>query len=275
MSVILPSATPVIGSVLGVSAVGVWLSGRRDFLLRWLSFFAITPVLLLAGATGRTGAAGLAVTIGVVCGCEYARMVDLDRWTGLALLSGVLIAIGYSYQHHDIDTRLVLLLGVIVPVAGARTDHGMRQAAFVSWGVLWLGCSVTILLDLGSALVPLAMAVSVGDVAAYFGGSLARRYGSAWRPLGARLNGLSPNKTWAGVVSGGLAAICTLGVLGALTPGRAFAVTAGAVLGDLIESMVKRGSGVKDAGRWLPGFGGLLDRVDSLLGALLVLAVLS
>ena len=42
-------------------------------------------------------------------------------------------------------------------------------------------------------------------------------------------------------------------------------VAAGAIWGDLLESLIKREFGVKDAGAWLPGFGGLLDRADSLV----------
>jgi phosphatidate cytidylyltransferase len=275
MSIMLPAETPLLGGVLGISAIGVWLSGRREFVLRWLSFFAATPVLVLAASLGRPGAVGLAISIAVVCSWEYARMAGLDRYTTGALLIGVGTAIGFSVAHRNVPIQLLLLLSLLVPVIGARSQDGLRLAAIVAFGTLWLGCSVTALVDLGAQLLPIAVAVSLADVAAYFGGGFANRRAKRWPILALRLNRLSPNKTWSGAVAGTIAALVTLAVLNDFTAAAAIAVTGGAVFGDLIESMVKRGSGVKDAGKWLPGFGGLLDRVDSLLGALLVLAVLS
>jgi phosphatidate cytidylyltransferase len=122
--------------------------------------------------------------------------------------------------------------------------------------------------------------VWVADIAAYFGG---RRFGK--RKLAPSI---SPGKSWEGVYSGmaGVFALALawsaaesrfdtdslslygqllahLGLIGGLV---ALAFLAGmSVVGDLIESLVKRAAGAKDSSRLLPGHGGVLDRVDALL----------
>jgi len=64
-----------------------------------------------------------------------------------------------------------------------------------------------------------------------------------------------------------------LALLGVATVPMMVAVSVGGPAGDLLESMIKRGADVKNTGRWLPGSGGLLDRLDSLLIALSLVLV--
>jgi phosphatidate cytidylyltransferase len=114
----------------------------------------------------------------------------------------------------------------------------------------------------------------VGDAAAYFAGSA---WGRNRRKLAP---GISPNKSWvgfwAGLAGAALAAALWYLVVSACLPGMGAgglaAVTAagavlglGAVLGDLVESLLKREAGVKDSGTFFPGHGGVMDRIDSLI----------
>ena len=87
---------------------------------------------------------------------------------------------------------------------------------------------------------------------------------------------ISPGKTWSGLAGAAVGAYAAFAAFAFLHPAVSPLiywslpplVAVAGTIGDLLESWVKRAAGVKDAGTWLPGFGGLLDRIDSALVAL-------
>lgn len=112
------------------------------------------------------------------------------------------------------------------------------------------------------------------DIGAYFVGSLAG---------GAKLApSISPNKTWSGLIGGMcIAAVASAACGWAFGLGGSFAlavvgvgIAAVAQAGDLVESLAKRAAGVKDSGHIIPGHGGLLDRIDGLIAALVFVAAM-
>ncbi|MEX1196987.1 MAG: phosphatidate cytidylyltransferase [Pseudohongiellaceae bacterium] len=179
---------------------------------------------------------------------------------------------------------LAILFWLLVFVAIVRYPQGtslwdspllLAVAGWLTLLPVWWNLVYLKLLDEGGLLVfALIALVSIVDIGAYFSG---RAWGR--RKLAPAL---SPNKSWAGFW-GGLFACVALALLlvTAVHVGRqplealtwagltALAVLLGvaSVVGDLFESMLKRQRGVKDSGQFLPGHGGLLDRVDSLLAA--------
>lgn len=208
----------------------------------------------------------LGASLAAVAAAEYGRLCGLplaDR----AALGAVAVALPLiAWLEPGLLWRFVAagaLLAALVPVLAGDAASGARRAACGAFGVLWLA-SLSALVLLGSASLPLVLAVSAADVGAWCGGRLLR---------GPGLSPLSPAKRWGGVGGAALVGLGVLAVTRELTLPLALAVVAGAPLGDLLESMLKRGAGVKDAGGWLPGFGGLLDRVDSLLVALAVAVI--
>ena len=136
-----------------------------------------------------------------------------------------------------------------------------------SWGLLaWLHSEVT---D-GPLLILLLLAIVwSADSGAYFFGRALGRHKLA--------PGVSPGKTWEGVI-GGLVTAALVGALaGALSESAALpvamvaaATAALSVVGDLNVSMFKRNAGLKDSGRVLPGHGGVLDRADSVTAAVVM-----
>lgn len=172
-------------------------------------------------------------------------------------------------------------LGAAV-VAGLLASLIPEERGFVGWalavaGALWLGLSLGYFLSVlgwhvsagdhhGLRIVGTTLAAAMlGDIAALFAGSALGRHRLAPR--------ISPGKTVEGALASLAASVALFSGVSAWLLGLAWyhGVALGALLsvaaqgGDLVESALKRSAGVKDSGRLVPGHGGLLDRMDSLV----------
>lgn len=183
-----------------------------------------------------------------------------------------------------------VVLGVVLlrgGVAGWQT-HSRPLCWLLGLGLLvgsWLALVHAHARGVGFLLSVLTL-VWAADVVAYFAG---RAWGGRWfsRKLAV---GISPGKTWEGAMGGCVGVLVVAGlwiVWDQAHPGQAASLhtllwqhspvlaivawvflCAMSVVGDLVESLVKRGAGVKDSSGLLPGHGGVLDRVDALLPTL-------
>jgi phosphatidate cytidylyltransferase len=260
-------------ALLGVTGIAVALSRKPELITRWTTWALIVPVVGLPIWSGRGPTTVLAAALAVLAVVEYARLAGLARVDRGVLL---VLAVGYpSLAWLAADwlalVPLFALLCALPAVLSGDTEGGIRRAAFTAFGSIWICWSLAHLVVLWEDAFLVCFAAAATDVAAWCGGRGLRRFGWARRAL----SPLSPNKTVGGLAGAVLGAVVVLTLLGTVTPGLVLAVALGGVLGDLLESMIKRQAGVKDAGTWLPGFGGLLDRVDSLLLILPLAAVLA
>ncbi|MFD5098775.1 phosphatidate cytidylyltransferase [Streptomyces albidochromogenes] len=262
------SLAPYLGGALALGGIAVAASRRRELLIRWCAWAVGVPLVTGAFWWGRPGAAAVAVVVGVIAAMEFGALMRLGRWDRSVLaaaVAGVVLATWLAPGQELRAAAIGALAIAVVPLLAGDADQGLRRLGAGLLGLVWLGV-LAALVPLGASGLALFMAVSVADIVAYFAG----------RGLGGpRLSPLSPAKRWSGTLSGAAAGLGVLAVLSALSWPMAVAVAVGGPAGDLLESMVKRGARVKDAGSWLPGSGGLLDRIDSLLIALAVLLVLS
>ncbi|SDJ72710.1 phosphatidate cytidylyltransferase [Streptomyces indicus] len=273
----LSRAVPVVAGVLGTAGIAVAalparVRMRTELRRRWRTWAFAAPLFLGAFFLGTGGVAVFAAGLGVVAVAEYVRMAGLTRADQSVLVLAAMALPGLAWLAPG-ALGPQLALGALLLAAGpalltADAATGFTRACRTAFGLLWIPLGLACLVLLGETALAVGVAVAFGDVGAWCGGMALGRSG----PFARRLSALSPHKTWAGVLGCAAATAGALAVLGAFTFPVWAAVLAGCVLGDLLESMVKREAGVKDAGSWLPGFGGLLDRIDSLLVALLLTA---
>ncbi len=227
------------------------------------------------GGPWLAAACGAAV---VAMSYEWARMSEPDALTPAFVfsLAGSLGAVMFSSWLHLDYGAAWLGLCAVASATRRRTLTGVIETA---GGAIYIGLPPAVLLwlrDRGpdglETILALFAIIWAADSMAYFGGKLIGGPKVA--------EGLSPKKTWSGIICGvaaGAFAGYGCGTLFQAPESLAVAwfgigalIAFTGLMGDLIESFLKRRFGVKDASRLIPGHGGVLDRIDGLMAATLL-----
>ena len=268
----------------------------------------ITAVIMLAVLVAALWSASpvpfivLALVMTAAAAWEWARLNGVQGAGALALGAAIVLACGLSWWAGWVNEPfrawwLVVALWVVVGglLISVGVDGWSRVPAFLRlalgpaalW-VAWLAVVQARMVGVNFLLSVLAL-VAAADIAAYFAG---RAFGG--QLLARKLApSISPNKSWEGVF-GGMAGVLLLAALWIffdrqiapadwsrslyshlwqggglvwLVP-SVIALAGLSVVGDLVESLVKRAAGAKDSSQLLPGHGGVLDRIDAQLPTL-------
>ena len=246
---------------------------------RVLSSLALIPIIVAAIWFGDPWFTVIIALFAILGTTEFYRLAKASGGEPAASL-GLLLVLAFIIGAHSTDERVPPLLvttTILLPLIWLIWNQN-RAKAFLSWaftlaGVFYIGWTMShfvLLRELADGRDWVFMAILgtfACDTTAYFTGRVFGEHKMA--------PSISPGKTWegaAGGMTGAMAAVIALGLITGLDEiGYSKLVFLGLLLGlfaqigDLSESMLKRSSGVKDAGTIIPGHGGVLDRLDSII----------
>jgi len=250
--------------------------GSRNFVMRALAAAVLAPVAIAIAWLGGWLWA-LLVTLGAIgLYLEWLVIVGLVReWRATVPGAAALAIAGICLIAARLDAALVALTVGLVAVALLSPEWRNWSATGFFYAAAAEVASVLVRLDPDhgfAALFFVLLVVWAADIGGYFAGR-----GIGGPKLWPRV---SPKKTWAGAIggfAGGLAVAGGFAVVGAGKAGPLLALAAFlsviSQLGDLFESAVKRRFGVKDSSHIIPGHGGLLDRLDGFVAAVVAAAI--
>lgn len=234
------------------------------------------PLVLIPIYLGGVWFALLILAGALLAGFEFYNLLEKGeyhplRWIGLTWII-LFVLSGWIPQY--VPFRAVLVAGLIITLTGTLPRVENPAGVWMSTGMVAIYIGTVASLTIAMRQLPMGIwwltfgfvITWANDVAAYFTGVTLGR-NKLWPRL-------SPKKTWEGTAGGWLAAALTAIAIAWLSPLEQPLYFAGLVgltcgilglLGDLSISMLKRQMGVKESGRFMPGHGGILDRLDSLL----------
>jgi phosphatidate cytidylyltransferase len=249
----------------------------HNLLLRIVASVVMAPLAIAMAYGGGWLWTGLVTVAAIGLYAEWLAVIGVRNLPLLVL--GALVLLGAAWvetgQCSAANLSVVVALGVIVAAIFSRERHG--------WAVLGIGYALAA--SIGSTLVRrdpasgftalmlVLLVVWATDIGGYFAG---RTIGGPklWPQV-------SPKKTWAGAIGGFVASLAVAAGFAALSFGKlvpmlflASGLSIAAQFGDLFESAVKRRFGVKDSSHIIPGHGGLMDRLDGFVAAIVLAALL-
>jgi phosphatidate cytidylyltransferase len=223
----------------------------------------------------------LAAIWGLLAVYEFYRLTGVSKNKPLAVFGAVWALLFIVQPHLDYAYRLPILisaglmLSLILLIFLPVKEGVFHQWAWMLGGTLYIGWLMGLLVSLRlnagrDWLYLVFFATFASDIAAYFIGKAFGRHKLA--------PAISPGKTWEGTIAGvcGAVIISLLFTLNSplqlpfnLIQAAALGIIISVLgqLGDLAESLLKRNTGVKDSGTFMPGHGGILDRMDSIVFA--------
>jgi phosphatidate cytidylyltransferase len=270
--------------VLGLAAVLVAerkplrVLRRSTLFLRLRTWLWIIPLFLLTLFTGGIVLFVLAVFVTLQAVSEYVRLVGISRRYALLLMLWSVIGLLVAAEARDFFLFLpfgFFVVLTLVPILSGQVEGAARQVAATLFGYVYIGLPMAYLALVKTGepwglefLLVVAVAVGLSDVTAFALGSAVRTPKLA--------TGVSGGKTWSATLGNLAGAVIGIALMAVAFPPEwsltgvvalAVATGVGSVWGDLTGGFLKRDFAVKDAGSLAFGFGGLLERVDSLLFA--------
>jgi phosphatidate cytidylyltransferase len=250
--------------------------GAHNLLMRVIAALVLAPLALAIAYAGGWLWTALVTLAAIGLYAEWLMIVGASRDTRVVMAGVVTLAIsGLGLAIGRIDAAFLALIIGLAGVALLSSERRLWTATGFLYAAAAEIASVLVRLDQTkgfAALILVLLVVWVTDIGGYFAGR-----GIGGPKLWPRV---SPKKTWAGSIGGFVVSLVVAGGFAALGLGKTgpilllgAALSIASQLGDLFESAVKRRFGVKDSSHIIPGHGGLLDRLDGFVAAIVLAAI--